>query len=69
MEWYITSRILHGTYQFGYFRTSDGQITFSSDSESVDEDYNADEEMSEGEEEEEMDDEEIDDVGSKYLMY
>ncbi|VDK68607.1 unnamed protein product [Litomosoides sigmodontis] len=40
--------------------TSDGQITFSSDSESVDEDYNADEEMSEGEEEEEMDDEEID---------
>ncbi|VDO48064.1 unnamed protein product [Onchocerca flexuosa] len=41
--------------------TSDGQVTFSSDSESVDEDYNADEEISEGEEEEEMDDEEMDD--------
>ncbi|KAL4003523.1 Protein phosphatase 2C family protein [Acanthocheilonema viteae] len=46
--------------------TSDGQITFSSDSESVDEDYNADEEMSEGEEEEEMDDEEIDDTEQNY---
>ncbi|VDK66552.1 unnamed protein product [Onchocerca ochengi] len=46
--------------------TSDGQVTFSSDSESVDEDYNADEEISEGEEEEEMDDEEIDDTEQTY---
>uniref|UniRef100_A0A1I7V628 protein-serine/threonine phosphatase n=1 Tax=Loa loa TaxID=7209 RepID=A0A1I7V628_LOALO len=45
---------------------SDVQVTFSSDSESVDEDYNADEEMSEGDEEEEMDDEEIDDTEQTY---
>ncbi|KAM3722570.1 Protein phosphatase ppm-1.G [Dirofilaria immitis] len=46
--------------------TSDGQITFSSDSESVDEDYNADEEISEGEEEDEVDDEEMDDTEQTY---
>lgn len=59
--------ILH-FLDYRYFRTHDGQITFSSDSESVDEDYNVDEEMSEGEEEEEIDDEEIDDVSSKHLV-
>ncbi|VDN90636.1 unnamed protein product [Brugia pahangi] len=46
--------------------TLEGQVTFSSDSESVDEDYNADEEMSDGEEEEEVDDEEIDDTDQAY---